>query len=338
MVYHIIIDSFIGPYSISKGIIRRELDKYKGKHVDVLISSPGGSVTEAFDIRTQFKEHGDVTAYLAGGVASAATIVAMGAKRIVMSKYSMFLVHKCMNFIDAWGAYNADQMQALIEELTANKKENDKIDVLLAEMYAAKCNKSIPEILPVLKEGRWLMPSEALEYGFVDEVSDTFGKESKIDASPDMISKLNFLGIPTLGLPDPVKQDNPESKENITEVPAPDKINTSKTHKSKMDQKKFATVESLLKMDTIVPDNDGYVSVTSEQFATIDSHMASLESDVTAKKAQIEKMEAEIKDLHAQVENLKQGPGDTTDDVKTNGGTDSLSNDKIDEYVNEICK
>lgn len=338
MVYHIIIDSFIGPCSISKGIIRRELDKYKGKHVDVLISSPGGSVTEAFDIRTQFKEHGDVTAYLAGGVASAATIIAMGAKRIVMSKYSMFLVHKCMNFIDAWGAYNADQMQALIEELTANKKENDKIDVLLAEMYAAKCNKSIKEILPVLKEGRWLMPSEALEYGFVDEVSDSFGKESKIDASPDVISKLNFLGIPTLGLPDPVKQDVPESKENITEVPAPDKINTSKTHKSKMDQKKFATVESLLKMDTIVPDNDGYVSVTSEQFAAIDSHMASLESDVTAKKAQIEKMEAEINDLHAQVENLKQGPGDTTDDVKENGGADSLSNDKIDEYVNEICK
>lgn len=45
------------------------------------------------------------------------------------------------NWVDAWGQYNADQIQQLIDELKENKLQNDKFDLVLANMYAAKCNK-----------------------------------------------------------------------------------------------------------------------------------------------------------------------------------------------------
>ena len=152
MNYHLILNTTIGCWNCSKTYVREVLSRYKDKPVNVLISSPGGLLDDGLDIMRQFKDHGDVTAYISGFTASAATVAAMGAKKIVMGKYSFFLVHKCSNFIDAWGSYNADQIQKLIDDLTANKKENDKIDVVLAQLYADRCGKPISDILSVLNQ------------------------------------------------------------------------------------------------------------------------------------------------------------------------------------------
>ena len=209
MNYQLILDYNIGLWGYSKQYVRNVLASFKGKHVDVKISSLGGDMDHGLDIRQQFIDHGDVTVYLSGFVASAATIIAMGAKRIVMSKYAMFLVHKCSNFIDAWGNYNADEMQQLIDQLEANKKENDKIDVVLANMYASKCGRKVSEILDILKEGRWLSADEALNYGFIDEISEMEG-ESKLNYTPDTERKFNALGISTKGLTiDPGQLEQP---------------------------------------------------------------------------------------------------------------------------------
>lgn len=105
------------------------------------VSSLGGSVDDALDIRQQFLDHGNVTCYLYGYVASAATILATGAKKTCMSRYAFYLIHKVSNWVDAWGNYNADQIQQLIDDLKANKLENDKMDLVLANLYANKCKK-----------------------------------------------------------------------------------------------------------------------------------------------------------------------------------------------------
>ena len=64
--------------------------------------------------------------------------------------------------MDAWGNYNADQIQQLIDDLKANKLENDKMDLVLANLYANKCKKKVDDILPILKEGRCLLPRKHL--------------------------------------------------------------------------------------------------------------------------------------------------------------------------------
>lgn len=317
MKYHIVIDSFIGGWAYSKQYVRTLLSKYEGKHVDVLISSPGGSVDHGFDIMRQFQDHGDVTVYLSGLVASAATIIAMGAKRVIMTKSSAFLAHRCSNYIDIWGSYNADQIQKLIADLEKNKKDNERIDLIIANIYADKCRKKVTDILPVLKKGEWMTPQEALDFGFVDEIVDPSADMQKLNLSTDNIDRLNALGISTDGLTperfglsdvaEPASATEPEGKVitdgTLTKFPNMDKYN-------------FPTVEALLKLDAIQVDKDGYVSVTAEDFEKINTRLKELEDDLNAKNDAVAAKDTEITDLKEQVKNLTEAPGDKTEDIK----------------------
>lgn len=332
MIYQLTIDAFIGPWAYSKQYVRNVLAPLKGRHVDVKISSLGGNLDHGLDIRQQFIDHGDVTVYLSGFVASAATVIAMGAKRVVMSKYAMFLVHKCSNFIDAWGSYNADQMQQLINELEANKKENDKIDVVLANMYADKCGKKVSDILNILKEGRWLTADEALSLGFIDEIAEPEGKEQKLNFTSEMGTRFNALGLPTLGLDSSASSDEvqPVRTSLLDRIAAAlgvrktdEKSNISQTMKKK--PCKFNRVESLLKLDSITPGEDGNVSLSAENVEAIENRLDELETAATAHADAIAAKDAEIANLKSQIEALKKSPGDDTVDIEDEGDDSHLS-------------
>lgn len=347
MTYHLIIDYTIGEWGYSKQYVRKLLSDYKGKHVDVKISSLGGDLDHGLDIRQQFLDHGDVTVYLSGFVASAATVIAMGAKRIVMSKYAMFLVHKCSNFIDAWGTYNADQMQQLIDQLETNKKENDKIDVVLANMYAAKCGKKVSDILDILKEGRWLSAQEALDYGFIDAISDLDG-DQKINFTPELQSKFNAIGLSTAGLgiaTAPPEQPQKSLLGKIVETIFPQKGNEStdkntlstNVMSSKMKIYKFSAVNTLLKFDTgLTPDKDGDVTVSAEQMESINNHIETLSSEVAAKDKTIADNAKEILDLKAQVNNLLNGPGAETTEIEDLGGKANVTSTSMYNDIKEF--
>ena len=96
MDYNIIIDDYIGGWwsSVNKQSIRRQLSEHQGEHVDVKISSLGGSLDDGLDIRQQFLDHGDVTVYLHSFVASAATVIAMTLLPIIyeVSKELLFVM------------------------------------------------------------------------------------------------------------------------------------------------------------------------------------------------------------------------------------------------------
>lgn len=303
MRYQLTIDDYIGDWGYSKRYVRQVLAGYAGKHVDVKISSLGGDLNHALDIRKQFLDHGDVTVHLSGFVASAATVIAMGAKRIIISKYAMFLVHKCSNFVDAWGSYNADEMAALIEKLTENKQENDKIDVVLATMYAEKCKKKVSEILDVLKRGAWLTAQEAYDMGFVDEISDEEAGV-KLNCSADTLAKFAAIGLPLDGL-----------KVNQQPVEEP-KNNNKPMNKKTFD---FKAAGALLNQTEITPDNDGYVSVTAEDFEKLSKKLAELETAATQNAADIKEKDDKIASLNERVENLKKQPADETTDIKDDG-------------------
>lgn len=347
MTYHLIIDYTIGACGYSKQYVRNVLDRYKGKHVDVKISSLGGDLDHGLDIRQQFLDHGDVTVYLSGFVASAATIIAMGAKRIVMSKYAMFLVHKCSNFVDAWGTYNADQMQMLIEQLEANKKENDKIDVVLANMYASKCNKKVAEILDILKDGRWLSAQETLDYGLIDEISD-FDGDRKLNFTPELQSKFNAIGLSTTGLEVETAHSEQPRKcmlGKIVESISPQKENDATDEKtlslnvmpSTMKTYKFSAVNTLLEFDPgLTPDKDGDVTISAEQMEVINNHLESLSSDVVAKDKTIADNATEISDLKEQVKNLMNGPGAETTEIEDDGGKANVTSTSMYNEIKEF--
>ena len=321
MEYNLSIDSHIGPWGYSKNFIRNQMSGLKNKPVNVRVSSLGGSVDDALDIRQQFIDHGNVTCYLYGYVASAATILATGAKKTCMSQYAFYLIHKVSNWIDAWGNYNADQIQKLIDDLKANKLENDKMDLVLANLYSNKCKKKVDEILPILKEGRWLTAKEALEYGFVDEIIED---GTKLD---DMKIRFNMFHLPELPAQDKKTETKDDEAPNwfnnfVNKFLKPQNTETTQAQNKtqinstqKFMKKDYQKVNSILKLDGMEFDKDGKVTLTEDQVKAINDHIANIEKESSDK-------DNEISDLKTQNENLKKNDGDETTHINGDEGDD----------------
>lgn len=320
MEYQLIIDDYIGGWwGNGKRSIRERLAKFKGKHVDVKISSLGGSLDDGLDIRRQFIDHGDITAYLHGFVASAATIIAMGAKHIVMGKYALFLVHKCSNEVFVWDQMNADDLQRLIDDLTKNKEDNDKIDRMLAAMYAARCkNHSQEELIDLLTESKWLTAQEALEWGFIDEILDEDLDEQPV-LSNALAKKFNAMGLPTAGL-----EIQPDGNGGILQSilnAVMDLRGLFNNHSNEQTadnginviimDREFKTVAALLKLDSLAGKDDA-VTLTAEQMQAIEDRLNELESQHADDVNTIAQRDNTITALEEQVKNLQAAPADVT--------------------------
>lgn len=336
MNYQITIDGDICRWGYSKQWLREELAKYKGKHVDLRISSLGGDAGHGLDMRQQLADHGDVTVYLTGFIASAATVIAMGAKRICMSKYAMFLVHKCSNFVDAWGYYNADQMTELIQQLESSKRENDKLDVILAQVYADRCKKKVGDILDVLKKAEWLTAEEALNYGFIDEITEA--DSGKINFTDDLRSKFCAYGLPTPQFE--IAEDAPKSM--LAQI-----LNAIRSLTSCKPTQNHVEPEPEPQPEPVMNQTTAYAALMAA--IAVDSLQASADGSVTLTQAQLEKLEAAISqlnasleernqtvaDLNQKVEELKQMPADTTQQAHQDAET-YMSTDEVYNLIKDI--
>lgn len=338
MNYQLIIDDHIGLFGFSKSYVKQVLAGYANKHVDVKISSLGGDLDHGLDIRQQFLDHGDVTVYFSGFVASAATIIALGAKRICMSKHAFMLVHKCSNFVDAWGSYNADQMQELIDQLTQNKKENDKIDVVIAQLYADKCGKSISEILDILKREEWLTADEALEYGFIDEIVDAPDLQ-KQNFTHTLAAKFNRFGLPTEGL-EPKQADSVLDKilsaiRSLQQKLAEPATQPSQPIFSVMDFN-FTNVAALLDIEALATTEDGQVNITTDQMQAIENRIAELVQNLADRDNTIAERDSSIAELTAQIDALNNQPGDSTPEGVTDEETPDNSFNNSQSLFNSV--
>ena len=320
--YQIDIDSYIGEYYYSKRFVRNELAKYPNQEVMVRMNSMGGSVDHGLDIAERFGEHGNVTVDLYAMNASAATLATLKAKKVRMSANALYLIHKVMNWVDIWGQMNADQLAEEIKKLEANKQENDKIDLMIAQMYSAKTGKPVNEMLQLMKLGGWLTATEALKYGFIDEIIPS-GEKMNLKAMGD---KLNSFGLPT----NFIGQNNFFSN-----------INNSQPMK-----KQPIKVNAILKVDELASTEEG-VFLNEEQVHSIDSRIEELENsastavtaqqkaeqDLAAQIAIVTERDNTIAAQATQIENLKKNAGASTKGVVTtvdnNAGGDKFENDEF---------
>lgn len=202
--YNIDIDSYIG-YPISKGYVKSKLQPMKGKPCAVRINSYGGDVQTALDIRQQFIDHGQVTAYIIGMTASAATILTMGARKVVMSRYALMLVHPCSTAVSTWGYYNKEELAKAIEGLRKAQADLKTIDRVVASIYAAKVGDSnVGKMEALMHEARWIGAEEALRLGLIDEIDPDEeqpdpAKKPMTDAQREHIVACG-LPVPTFGM------------------------------------------------------------------------------------------------------------------------------------------
>lgn len=320
MDYQIIINDYIGDYwaGTDKVSIQNQIAKYKDEHIDVKISSLGGSLDDGLDIRQQFIDHGDVTAHLHGFVASAATVIAMGAKKIVMGKYALFLVHQCSNTVLVWEQMNSDDLQALIEQLQKNKEDNEKIDQVLAAMYASRCkNHTQEELLDLLKESKWLTAQEALEWGFIDEIADT--DEDAPQMTNSLAKKFNAAGLPLTGLeiqPDggSFARSILDSLKSIKDILTPKPKNSAvEEHSTKLItmNEELIKVNALLAVESLTFE-DGKIALNEDQMKAVENRLNELESQHDADVNTIAERDNTISELTEQVAALQAAPADET--------------------------
>lgn len=198
--YHLHLKGFVGGDDFNRDYVDYILDKYSSTQVNVLIDSLGGSLASALSIASAFARHGNVHVHFTGMNASAATIASLGAAHISIDKCAMYLAHKCSTEFFEWGSLNADQFRTLIGDCAQLADDLDKMDANIASMYAAKCKKNTQELLDLMKVGGWLTAQEALEWGFVDEVTEMEG-ESAPRLTNAVASAMASVGMPVPNLP-----------------------------------------------------------------------------------------------------------------------------------------
>ena len=220
--YHIDIDSYIG-YPISAAYIKQKLSPLRGRPVTVRINSYGGDVMTALDIRQQFIDHGQVTAYILGMTASAATILAMGAKKVVMSRYALMLVHPASTGVTELGMYNHDQLEEAIQRLRSRQADIDSIDSVIAALYAehAHGRATQAQMASLMAEARWLTAQEALEAGLIDEIDESAAAPDPTKASA-LFSDHQREIFAACGLPLPVASALSGTMEDAAPAPAED--------------------------------------------------------------------------------------------------------------------
>lgn len=195
--YHLFLKGQVGsPWygNFTSDMVDFILDKHKDSVVNVLINSLGGYTHEALTISSLFKIHGNVHVHFIGQSASAATIAAMGAKKITIDADAMFLVHRCSSLVLEWSMMNAEQIDEFIAKLEKQKQDQSKIDIVVANLYARRCKKSQQDLLQLMKKDTWLTAHEALDWGFVDEITDD--DEDKQPISDATAAEMSSAGIP----------------------------------------------------------------------------------------------------------------------------------------------
>jgi ATP-dependent Clp protease protease subunit len=162
-----VIDDYFG---VSAGDFNKELSALKGKAVNLRINSPGGDVFAGRAMATAIQNHGNVTAYIDGLAASAATYVALAATEVHIADGAMFMIHNAWSF--AYG--NKTDMRNTADLL-------EKIDSTIIADYVKKSNLGKDEIVAMMDAETWFTAQEALDKGFVDSIFDGFKADNKWD-------------------------------------------------------------------------------------------------------------------------------------------------------------
>ena len=217
------IDSYIGQWGYSKQVVKNFLDENKNKDVTIVVSSLGGDYDHALTIHNLIAKHGKVTIEFEGFNASSATIIPLGAKKTKAASNSFYLIHKVASWVDIFGSLNEDDLQDAIDNLEKEKNENEKMTLVLAQMYIKKTGNSLQDTFSLMKENTWLTADEAKELGYIDEVYEPVTKTNFLQ------NKAAMALIAGNGMPSPKRT---ETKINT---------NTNKSNETKIDEEKLAS-------------------------------------------------------------------------------------------------
>lgn len=150
-------------YGEQSGVtIVNQLKALDVKNINVHINSYGGDVSEGLAIYNVLREHpASITTICDGFACSAASVVFMAGDRRVMSPASLLMVH------NAWTVAmgNADALRKAATDI-------ETITQASVEAYKKAATISEEEIKALMDAETWILPKDAVAYGFATEIDD----------------------------------------------------------------------------------------------------------------------------------------------------------------------
>lgn len=298
-------------------LIKSELKKNEGKAVTLRINSYGGDVNQAMVIAKAIEEHGNVTVEFLGMNASAVTWMAFSAKTIKMYEDALWLCHKSAITVDIWSTMKSEDIEKTIKELQSKKATTDAVDAIIATKYLNRCSKkckNIEDVIGLMNEERFMPASEALEWGFVDEIikGASMSDEQK-EIAKNICNSMQF--------PEPVfvTVENKPDKSIIGRIKdvfsagtdtgnneSDEGNNTDNNNKIPKTMKKVVmNVAALLAVLAIneIEEENGTVQLSVEQLGKINDALAAADND----KTKATEAQNALKDVESVLDSMKEG-------------------------------
>ena len=128
--------------------------------INVYINSYGGEVAEGLAIYNALKRHNAKVKTVCDGFAcSIASVIFMAGDERVMNESSLLMIH------NAWTSAvgNAEELRKQADDL-------EKITQASVNAYVSNSNLTEKEVKDLMDAESWLLPTEALEYGFATSI------------------------------------------------------------------------------------------------------------------------------------------------------------------------
>ncbi len=192
-------ESDVSSYTLSKELQGLDVDT-----INVHINSYGGEVAEGLAIYNMLKNHSaKIKTYCDGFACSIASVIFMAGDERIMNEASLLMIHNAWMYTGG----NAEQL----------RKNADDLDIITQASVAAYMSKvsiTEDELKVLLDAETWLLPSDALEKGFVTSIiAETQTNKAAASAHKALFSLLKdalvFQSIPTPE-PEPTPAADPE--------------------------------------------------------------------------------------------------------------------------------
>jgi ATP-dependent protease ClpP protease subunit len=152
--------------------LRAALKAAAGDDVEIVVSSPGGYVSDGIEMFNLIRNYpGHTTARLSGYAMSMASYIPLAANKVLAEDNAIYMIHNARGI--AWGDHI---------EIGKYGETLKGMSRLLARAYVKRTGKSDKEIEQMMDAETYFFGQDMVEHGFVDEIIAT-GEETDRDSS-----------------------------------------------------------------------------------------------------------------------------------------------------------